>query len=87
MARHITKAAISPSWGALALRRLCVALLMLYRACLSPLIGPACRFHPTCSVYAQDAIQQYGVLKGLMMAGLRLLKCHPFHPGGVDPVR
>ncbi|MCI1277510.1 MAG: membrane protein insertion efficiency factor YidD [Nitrospira sp.] len=60
---------------------------MAYRACLSPLLGPACRFYPTCSVYAQEAIERYGVLKGLFMAGRRLLKCHPFHPGGVDPVR
>ena len=87
MARHITKAAVGPFWGTLALRRLCIVLLMIYRACLSPLLGPACRFHPTCSVYAKDAIERYGVLKGLLMAGRRLLKCHPFHPGGVDPVR
>ncbi|MCS6320042.1 MAG: membrane protein insertion efficiency factor YidD [Nitrospira sp.] len=69
------------------MRRLCIILLMAYRACLSPLLGPACRFYPTCSVYAQEAIERYGVLKGLFMAGRRLLKCHPFHPGGVDPVR
>ena len=87
MARHITKTALGPFWGTLALKQLCIVLLMLYRACLSPLFGPACRFHPTCSVYAQDAIERYGVLKGLIMAGMRLLKCQPFHPGGVDPVR
>ncbi len=87
MARHIAKAAAGPFWGTLILRRLCIGLLMVYRACLSPMLGPACRFHPTCSVYAQDAIERYGVLKGLVMAGRRLLKCHPFHPGGVDPVR
>lgn len=87
MAWHITKTATGPFWGALAVRRLCIALLMAYRVCLSPLLGPACRFHPTCSVYAQDAIERHGVLRGLMMAGRRLLKCHPFHPGGIDPVR
>ncbi|HQY56160.1 MAG: membrane protein insertion efficiency factor YidD [Nitrospira sp.] len=87
MARHITKTAAGPFWGTLALRRFCIILLMAYRACLSPLLGPACRFYPTCSVYAQEAIERYGVLKGLFMAGRRLLKCHPFHPGGVDPVR
>ena len=87
MAQHIAKTAVGPFWGTLVLRHLCIGLLMVYRACLSPMLGPACRFHPTCSVYAQDAIERYGVLKGLVMAGRRLLKCHPFHPGGVDPVR
>ncbi len=62
-------------------------LLSVYRFCVSPLLGPACRFYPTCSVYAQDAIERYGVIKGGLMAVRRLLKCHPFHPGGVDPVR
>ncbi len=62
-------------------------LLTVYRICVSPLLGPACRFYPTCSVYAHDAITRYGVLKGGLMAVRRLLKCHPFHPGGVDPVR
>jgi uncharacterized protein len=68
-------------------RRLCIGLLMLYRAFLSPLLGPACRFYPTCSVYAQGAIERHGVVKGFLMAGRRLLKCHPFHPGGIDLVR
>ncbi len=62
-------------------------LVSVYRLCVSPLLGPACRFYPTCSVYAQDAIERYGVIKGGLMAVRRLLKCHPFHPGGVDPVR
>ena len=88
MAQHLAKTAISPfRGGALVVRYVCIGLLTVYRACLSPMLGPACRFHPTCSVYAQDAIDRYGVLKGAMMAGRRLLKCHPFHPGGVDPVR
>ncbi|WP_425518099.1 membrane protein insertion efficiency factor YidD [Nitrospira defluvii] len=69
------------------MRRLCLILLTVYRTCVSPLVGPACRFYPTCSVYAQDAIERYGVIKGGLMAVRRLLKCHPFHPGGVDPVR
>ncbi len=87
MASHIGKTAVGPFWGALALRRLCLILLTVYRTCVSPLLGPACRFYPTCSVYAQDAIERYGVIKGGLMAVRRLLKCHPFHPGGVDPVR
>ncbi|MBA5871198.1 MAG: membrane protein insertion efficiency factor YidD [Nitrospira sp. CR2.1] len=69
------------------MRRVCLMLVSVYRLCVSPLLGPACRFYPTCSVYAQDAIERYGVIKGGLMAVRRLLKCHPFHPGGVDPVR
>ncbi|MCC2641200.1 MAG: putative rane protein insertion efficiency factor [Nitrospira sp.] len=87
MAKHIRKTTAGPFWGTLAVRWFCIVLLMVYRACFSPLLGPACRFHPTCSVYAQNAIERYGVLSGLVMAMRRLLKCHPFHPGGVDPVR
>lgn len=87
MASHIRKTAVGPFWGTIALRHLCLILLTVYRSCVSPLLGPACRFHPTCSVYAQDAIERYGVIKGGLMAVRRLLKCHPFHPGGVDPVR
>lgn len=57
-----------------------------YRLVLSPLIGPACRFAPSCSVYADQAIARYGVFRGGSMAFRRLLRCHPFHPGGFDPV-
>jgi putative membrane protein insertion efficiency factor len=69
------------------MKQLCLGLIALYRLCLSPLLGPACRFEPTCSVYARDAIGKYGVVKGIGMAVLRLLKCHPFHSGGLDPVK
>lgn len=48
--------------------------------------GPTCRFYPTCSAYAYEAVGKYGVLKGGYLAGRRLIKCHPFHPGGYDPV-
>lgn len=54
---------------------------------ISPLFGRACRFEPTCSQYAMEAIARYGALQGLGLAAVRLLKCHPFHPGGEDPVR
>ena len=61
------------------------ALVWLYRHAISPLIGANCRFEPTCSVYAAEAIEHHG-LYGLWLAVRRLLKCHPFHPGGYDPV-
>lgn len=57
-----------------------------YRYLISPLLGSHCRFYPSCSHYALDAIQQHGALKGSWLAGARLLRCHPWHPGGYDPV-
>ncbi len=58
-----------------------------YRKYLSPLKGaPSCRFYPTCSQYAVDAVTKYGALKGSWMAFRRILRCHPYHPGGYDPV-
>jgi uncharacterized protein len=58
-----------------------------YRRVLSPLkASPSCRFHPTCSAYALEAVTHHGVLVGLYLAARRILKCHPFHPGGFDPV-
>jgi putative membrane protein insertion efficiency factor len=54
---------------------------------ISPLSGPTCRFDPSCSQYASDAITKYGVLQGIGLAMVRLMKCHPFHPGGEDPVK
>lgn len=58
----------------------------LYKAVLSPLLPPMCRFHPSCSVYAMGAITVHGPLKGLWLAVRRVGRCHPFHPGGIDPV-
>jgi len=63
-----------------------LALLRVYRYAISPMVGPACRFEPTCSVYAQRAIERFGALKGSFMATRRILRCHPFSPGGLDPV-
>ena len=57
-----------------------------YRAVVSPLIGPRCKYHPTCSRYALDAIQEVGVVRGLILAGWRLLRCNPWSHGGVDHV-
>jgi putative membrane protein insertion efficiency factor len=58
-----------------------------YRIVLSPVLSPACRFAPTCSAYADEAIERHGLIRGGWMALRRLLRCHPFHPGGFDPVR
>jgi uncharacterized protein len=58
----------------------------LYRATLSRLLGPACRFHPSCSQYALGALQAHGVLRGGVLALWRIARCQPFHPGGIDPV-
>jgi len=57
-----------------------------YKRFISPLLGKNCRFYPTCSVYAYQAIEKYGLAKGVFLGIKRLLKCHPFHEGGVDPI-
>jgi len=69
------------------MRHLCVRIIQVYRFMISPLLGPACRFEPTCSQYAIDAVTRYGAVQGLGLAVVRLMKCHPFHPGGEDPVK
>jgi putative membrane protein insertion efficiency factor len=57
----------------------------LYKYIISPFLGNNCRFYPSCSQYAIDAIEKHGVLKGAVKSVIRILKCHPFHPGGCDP--
>ena len=68
------------------LSRALIALLHLYKLCISPLLGPRCRFYPSCSSYAITAIQTHGLLTGSWLGLKRLLRCHPWHPGGYDPV-
>lgn len=68
------------------MRHLALALIRLYRYMISPLFPQSCRFEPTCSEYAKQAIERYGVLRGTWRATRRLARCHPFHPGGYDPV-
>jgi len=63
-----------------------IVLIRGYQIFVSPVFGPTCRFVPSCSVYAIDALQRFGVAKGLWLTVKRLLRCHPFHPGGYDPV-
>lgn len=66
--------------------RLLLALVAGYRRWLSPLLGPRCRFAPSCSAYVAEAITVHGALRGCWLGGRRILRCHPFHPGGHDPV-
>lgn len=68
------------------MKALLLLLLRGYQFAISPMLGQNCRFYPSCSEYAVEAIREYGAGKGSLMAGKRLCKCHPWHPGGVDIV-
>lgn len=68
------------------MKKLIIWLIQGYRVVISPLFPPTCRFHPTCSQYAIDAVEQFGVWRGTSLAVRRVLRCHPWNPGGYDPV-
>jgi putative membrane protein insertion efficiency factor len=63
-----------------------IALIRFYQVVISPIKPPSCRFYPTCSHYGLEAVQRFGALKGGWLTIRRIFKCHPFHPGGIDPV-
>ena len=65
---------------------LAILLIKIYRKIISPLKPPSCRFYPTCSQYGLEAFQRFGFITGIFLLTKRILKCHPFHPGGFDPV-
>ena len=67
-------------------KRIMLGMIRFYRRFISPMFPPCCRFTPTCSAYALEALEKYGALKGGYLAVRRILRCNPFHPGGYDPV-
>ena len=68
------------------IRALLVLLVRAYRRLVSPLLPSSCRFYPSCSAYAEAALRRHGAARGSWLAARRLARCHPFHPGGIDPV-
>lgn len=74
------------AWVNRSLSAILIFFLHAYRLLISPLLGPRCRFYPSCSAYALQAIRRYGAIHGSWLALKRLAKCHPWHAGGVDPV-
>ena len=68
------------------MRRVIARIIRAYQRFISPLLGMNCRFHPSCSSYAREAVEKHGVLRGVWLGTRRLCRCHPLHPGGLDPV-
>jgi putative membrane protein insertion efficiency factor len=68
------------------MKTLLIALVRGYQYALRPMLGTNCRFHPSCSDYAREAIERHGAARGAWLATRRILRCHPYHPGGYDPV-
>lgn len=68
------------------MKRLLLALIRIYKYVISPLLGRRCRFFPSCSEYAAEAVEKYGALKGMRLGLKRISRCHPWNPGGFDPV-
>lgn len=69
------------------MRKIIILLIKFYQRAISPFFGRRCRFYPTCSEYTKQAVEKYGVLKGTYLGIVRILKCHPFHRGGYDPLK
>jgi len=69
------------------MQRVVIGVLRFYKHWISPVLPAACRYHPTCSEYMVEAVARYGVIRGVWLGTLRLLRCPPFHAGGYDPVR
>ena len=68
------------------MKTLLLALIRVYQYTMRPLLGANCRFYPSCSDYAREALEKHGAFKGVFLAVRRILRCHPYHPGGYDPV-
>jgi len=86
----VSRSALSPekqaSWLTRVSARFLLSVISIYRRYISPLKAPSCRFYPTCSAYAEEAIRRYGPWRGGTLAIRRVARCHPWHPGGHDPV-
>jgi uncharacterized protein len=68
------------------IKRVVMGVISWYRGVISPMMAPHCRYTPSCSAYTLEAVERFGVARGLLMGARRVLRCHPFHPGGYDPV-